>query len=147
MSFHHTYTINFNILTFQIFGDWWLIPVSGVGRNGFPDKFSTQMFDHLLEFLIFLQTVFCNFFTNLLAKKWRQLFWISHLKNFRAKKWKKASYRFYSLDLWRSCKRPFVKILKTLGEDLQCVSKIYSKIHFGRHRKPGLVTGRNKLKI
>ena len=75
MSFHHTYTINFEFFEFSVIGDRWLIPVSGVGRNGFPDKFSTLNCLLLLEFLIFLQKVFCKFFANWLSKTLQWVFW------------------------------------------------------------------------
>ena len=67
---------------FDFFGDWWLIPVSSVDRNGFLDKFSTQIETLILEFFfIFLQTVFCNFFTNLKTNFCLEIFCVFQLKN------------------------------------------------------------------
>ena len=46
---------------------------------------------------------------------------------------KKLSIRFWPLDLWRFCKKPFVKILKNVGGDRVWVLKIYPKIRVDRH--------------
>ena len=100
MSFHHTYTINFEFLNFRILCDRWLSPVSGVGRTGFPDKFSIPISIRILQFWRFLQTVFCKLFTKLISKNIQRDFLISgpifaifffyKYKNFRAPQTRKS---------------------------------------------------------
>ena len=93
------YTIHCNILCERMFymGFWnykgccqSIVPRSTISEEfftlekngGFPDKFLTLIWiPPPLQFLIFLQTVFCNFFTNLMTSFCQELFRIFFLKN------------------------------------------------------------------
>ena len=118
----------------------------------------------LLEFSRFLQNSFCSVFSKGLSKTVQSRFWLSgpnFIQNFfkKSKFWnppkshfllflrpsiifetwypKKPSIRLFPSYLWRSCKKNFVKIFKTLGGVGILVSKIYPEIRFGRHRETG----------